>query len=343
MFSPLTLSRLKKFRSIKRAWFSFWILAVAFVISLFSEQIANDHPLLLRYEGRTYFPTLKFYSAQTFGGRYKTGADYLELRNDPQFKAQGGWMLMPPIPHSPLHSYLDLSDNPPHRPSIQHWLGTDSTARDVLARLIYGFRMCMVFSLALTFIGTVLGIVVGGVQGYMGGKTDITVQRFIEIWSALPFLYVVILVGSIYGQSFAILLCVTGVFEWIVLSYYMRGEFLRLREQPYVWASKALGAGHCRILFQQMLPNAMTPVITLLPFAIVGGISTLTSLDFLGFGLPPPTPSWGEMLQEGLQNLQAPWLAISSVGALFITLLLTTFIGEGVRDAFDPKSLSKLQ
>ena len=252
-------------------------------------------------------------------------------------------MLMPPIPHSPLHSYLDLAGNPPNPPSWQHWLGTDSEARDVLARLIYGFRICMVFALALTFAGTALGIIIGGLQGYLGGKTDITAQRFIEIWSALPYLYVVILIGSIYGQSFGILLFVTAIFEWIGLSYYMRGEFLKLREQPYVLASKALGAGHLRILFQQILPNAMTPVITLLPFGIVGGIGTLTALDFLGFGLPPPTPSWGEMIDEGLNNLQAPWLATSAVAALFITLMLATFIGEGVRDAFDPKSLTKLK
>lgn len=313
------------------------------MVSLVSEQIANDHPLLLRYDGRYYFPTLKFYSGVTFGGPYKTEADYLVLRDDPQFKSHEGWMLMPPIPHSPLHSYLDLAGNPPYPPSRQHWLGTDGAARDVLARLIYGFRMCMVFALALTFVGTVFGIIIGGVQGYLGGKADITIQRLIEIWSALPFLYVVILVGSIYGQNFGILLSVTAIFEWIGLSYYMRGEFLKLREQPYVLASKGLGAGHARILFQQILPNAMTPVITLLPFGIVGGIFTLNALDFLGFGLPPPTPSWGEMLQEGLQNLQAPWLALSAVGAQFITLLLATFVGEGVRDAFDPKSLSKLQ
>lgn len=343
MFSPLTISRIEKFRSIKRAWYSFLILAGAFVASLFSEQIANNHPLLLRYEGRCYFPTLKFYSDATFGGRYRTEVDYLKLRNEPGFKLKGGWMLMPPIPHNPLHSYLELPGNPPHPPSRQHWLGTDGAARDVLARLIYGFRMCMIFALALTFVGTVLGILIGGVQGYLGGRTDITVQRLTEIWSALPFLYVVILVGSIYGQNFGILLSVTALFEWIGLSYYMRGEFLKLREQPYVWASRALGAGHARILFKQMLPNAMTPVITLLPFGIVAGITTLTSLDFLGFGLPPPTPSWGEMIQEGLQNLQAPWLATSAVCALFVTLMLATFIGEGVRDAFDPKSLTKLQ
>lgn len=250
---------------------------------------------------------------------------------------------MPPIPHNPLHSYLDLPGNPPQPPSMEHWLGTDGAARDVLARLIYGFRICMVFALALTVAGFTLGIVIGSIQGYVGGRTDLAVQRLTEIWSALPYLYVVILFGSIYGQSFGILLFVTALFEWIGLSYYMRGEFLKLREQTYVMAAKALGAGHARILFLQMLPNALTPVITLLPFSVIAGITTLTSLDFLGFGLPPPTPSWGELIQEGLQNLQAPWLAISSVCALFVTLMLATFIGEGARDAFDPKSYAKLQ
>lgn len=343
MLSPLTKSRLGKFRSIKRAYYSFLILTIAFILSLFSEQIANDHPLLMRYEGHYYFPTLKFYSQQIFGGRYKTEADYVALRNDPEFKAKGGWMLLPIIPHSPLHSYLDLSGNPPNPPSWQHWLGTDSSARDVLARLIYGFRICMVFALSLTAVGTVLGIAIGCIQGYAGGRTDITIQRLTEIWSSLPFLYVVILVGSIYGQSFGILLFVMALFEWIALSYYMRGEFYKLREQTYVLAARALGAGHFRILFLQMLPNAMTPVITILPFSLVAGISSLTALDFLGFGLPPPTPSWGELIAEGLQNLQAPWLAMSAVCALFITLLLASFIGEGVRDAFDPKSLTKLR
>ena len=343
MFSPLTKSRLKKFRSIKRAWYSFWILTVAFVLSLFSEQIANDHPLLLRYNGHLYFPTVKFYSEQTFGGRYRTEADYLALRDDPAFKAGGGWMLFPIIPHGPLHSYLEESGTPPGPPSKVHWLGTDSSARDVLSRLIYGFRICMLFALSLTVFSTLLGIVIGCVQGYFGGRVDIYTQRLIEIWSALPFLYVVILFGTTYGQSFGILLFINFLFEWITLSYYMRGEFYKLREQTYVLASRALGAGHFRILFFQMLPNAMTPVITLIPFGIISGISTLTALDFLGFGLPPPTASWGELIEEGLQNLQAPWLGISAVCALFITLMLATFIGEGLRDAFDPKSYTKLQ
>ena len=224
-----------------------------------------------------------------------------------------------------------------------HWLGTDGSARDIAARLIYGFRICMLFALLLTAFSTAAGIVIGCVQGYFGGRVDIYTQRLIEIWSALPFLYVVILLGAIYGQSFGMLLFVNALFQWITLSYYMRGEFYKLREQTFVLASRALGAGHIRILFRQMLPNAMTPVITMLPFSIVAGISSLTALDFLGFGLPPPTPSWGELIDEGLQNLQAPWVAGSAVCALFITLMLATFVGEGLRDAFDPKSYTKLQ
>jgi microcin C transport system permease protein len=343
VLSPVARRTLSRFRANRRAYWSFWILVVSFVISLFSEHVANDHPLILRYEGRTYFPTLKFYPGEEFGGRYKTEANYRALRTDPDFAAKGGWMLLPPIPHSPLHPYLDNEGAPPHKPSRKHWLGTDNAARDVLARLLYGYRSCMLFALALTAIGTVLGILVGGLQGYAGGKTDLLLQRLIEIWSALPFLYVVILVGSIYGQSFGVLLFVMSLFQWVGLSYYMRGEFLKLRDQPYVLASRSLGAGNARLIFRQILPNAMTPVITLLPFSIVGGISSLTALDFLGFGLPPPSPSWGEMIRQGLDNLHAPWIALSAVSALFLTLLLASFVGEGVRDAFDPKSLTKIQ
>ena len=344
MFSDISKERFQRFRAIKRAWYAFIILTSAFVISLFSEEIANDHPLVLTYKGHYYFPSFRFYPDDTFGGTYKTEADYVELRDpDSAFHKTGGWMLLPPIPHSPQHSYLDISGNPPYPPSRDHWLGTDGSGRDILARLIYGFRISMLFSLVLTAIGTVVGIVIGAIQGYAGGRVDITSQRFIEIWSALPSLYVVILLGSIYGQGFGMLVVVLSLFQWIGLSYYMRGEFFKLREQPYVLASRALGASHTRILFRQMLPNAMTPVVTMLPFSIVAGISSLTALDFLGFGLPPPTPSWGELIDEGLQNLQAPWLAGSAIAALFITLMLATFIGEGIRDALDPKSLTKLR
>jgi microcin C transport system permease protein len=201
----------------------------------------------------------------------------------------------------------------------------------------------MLFSLSLAFCDAVLGILIGGIQGFMGGKVDIIVQRLIEVWSALPFLYVVILLGSIYGSGFGMLLFVMALFGWIGLSYYMRGEFFRLKSMNYVKAARALGIGPVRIFLHQILPNAMTPVITILPFTVVGGISALTALDFLGFGLPPPMPSWGELLTQGLQNLQSPWIAVSTVAALFITLLLATFIGEGIREAFDPKSFSRME
>ena len=212
MFSELTKDRLKRFKKMRRAYYSLWILGIVFLLSLFSEFIANDKPLYLRFQGRSYSPVLFFYSDQTFGGKYKTEADYLTLKEDEQFNKQG-FMIFPIIPHSPLHSYLDIEDNPPHPPSGTHWLGTDAVARDVLARLLYGFRSCMVFALSLMLISAILGVIIGGVQGYLGGKVDIVVQRLIEIWSSLPFLYVVILVGSVYGSSFMLLLLIMVIFQ----------------------------------------------------------------------------------------------------------------------------------
>jgi microcin C transport system permease protein len=337
MFSELTKDRIKRFKRIRRANVSLWILGIAFLLSLFCELIANDKPLYLRYKGTSYFPVFFFYPAVTFGGKYKTEADYLALKENETFQEQG-FMIFPIIPHSPLHAYLEMEGNPPHPPSRSHWLGTDSVARDVLARLIYGFRICMVFALCLMILGTFMGVTIGGIQGYLGGAVDIVAQRLVEIWSSLPFLYVVILVGSIYGSQFILLLVIIAMFFWIGLSYYMRGEFLKLKEATYVRAARALGIGPVHIFFQHILPNALTPVITIMPFLLISGITLLTSLDFLGFGLPPPTPSWGEMLSQGLNNLYAPWIAMSTVAALFTTLLLATFIGEGVREAFDPKS-----
>jgi microcin C transport system permease protein len=343
MFSEVSKQRFRRFRTNKRAWWSFLILAIAFILSLGSEEIANDHPLILSYKGHYYFPTFRFYPSTDFGEQYLTEADYFDLRDDANFKAAGGWMIFPIIANGEDRTDFDISGNPPNPPSSKHWLGTDGSGRDVLTRLIYGFRIEMLFALAVTAISTLAGGVIGAVQGYAGGKTDLTLQRLIEIWSALPFLYIVILLGTIYGQTFGILLLVICLIQWIALSYYMRGEVYKLRELPYVAASRALGASHTRVLFTQILPNAMTPVITLLPFTLIAGINLLTALDFLGFGLQPPTPSWGELLDEGLQNLQAPWLAGSSVAALFVTLMLATLIGEGLRDALDPKSLTKLR
>lgn len=245
---------------------------------------------------------------------------------------------MPPVAHDPLKADLDNDGAPPFAPSAKHWLGTDSNGRDVLARLIHGFRICISFSLLLTVLGTFLGIVIGGIQGYLGKFWDTGMQRIIEIWSSLPMLYVVILIGSIYGRSFWLLILIMAAFNWISLSYYMRAEFMKLRGMTYVQSARVLGLGHRHIFFKEILPNAMTPVVTLFPFTLIGGIGSLTSLDFLGFGLQPPTPSWGELMSQGLNNLYAPWISVSTVAALFVTLLLTTFVGEGVRDAMDPKS-----
>ena len=338
IFSQLSRDRFNRFRKIKRAWYSFILLSGLFLLSLFSEILCNDRPYILSYEGRLYFPMFHFYPEKEFGGKYLTEADYVTLRNSDAFINSENWMLLPPIPHSPLHSYMDLQGTPPHPPSAKHWLGTDSSARDVFARLLYGFRICMLFSLILAAISTLFGILIGGVQGYFGGLIDMVMQRLIEVWSSLPFLYVVILVGTIYSRSFIILILILSLFQWIGLSYYMRGEFLKIRSLNYVKVAKTMGMSNFHILFRQILPNGLTPVITLLPFQIVGGIGALTALDFLGFGLQPPTPSWGELLSQGLNNLFAPWLAISTVVCLFTTLLLATFIGEGVREAFDPRS-----
>jgi len=338
ILSQLSRDRFNRFRKIKRAWYSFILLSGLFILSLFSEILCNDRPYILSYEGRLYFPMFHFYPEKEFGGKYLTEADYVTLRNSDAFINSENWMLLPPIPHSPLHSYMDLQGTPPHPPSAKHWLGTDSSARDVFARLLYGFRICMLFSLILAAISTLFGILIGGVQGYFGGLIDMVMQRLIEVWSSLPFLYVVILVGTIYSRSFIILILILSLFQWIGLSYYMRGEFLKIRSLNYVKVAKTMGMSNFHILFRQILPNGLTPVITLLPFQIVGGIGALTALDFLGFGLQPPTPSWGELLSQGLNNLFAPWLAISTVVCLFTTLLLATFIGEGVREAFDPRS-----
>jgi len=336
--SDLTRQRWGRFRRMKRAWWSLLVLAVSFILSLGSEFISNDKPLALRYQGRTYFPILRFHPASEFGQGFGTAPDYIALRQEPAFREAGGRMIMPPIPWGPYRAHLELAGNPPHAPSRQHWLGTDNTGRDVLSRLLYGYRIGMGFALLLAGVSAGLGILIGGIQGLLGGKVDIIAQRFIEIWSALPFLYVVILLGSIYGRHFALLLGITAAFEWIGLSYYMRGEFLRLKTATYVLAARAAGQSTWRIFSHEILPNALTPAITLLPFLLVGGISALTALDFLGFGLQPPTPSWGELLRQALENLHAPWLAVTTVSALFITLLLATLVGEGIREAFDPRS-----
>jgi microcin C transport system permease protein len=327
--TEITKQRIAKFRQNKLALISFLILVSAFLLSLTSPWLVNDKPLLLKYNGKFYFPAFFHYPETEFGGKYATEPNYKELEV---------FAIFPPIPWSPVKSELTASGSPPYPPSSKHWLGTDAHGRDVLSRLIHGFRICMSFSILLSLIGTFLGIVIGGVQGYFGGKMDIIFQRLIEIWAALPFLYVVILLGSIYGQGFWLLAVIMAAFSWIGLSYYMRAEFYKIKNMQFVKAAMVLGLSHKRIFFKEILPNALTPVITLFPFSLIGGISGLTSLDFLGFGLQPPTPSWGDLLSQGLANLYAPWITIFTITALFITLMLAAFIGEGIRDAFDPKS-----
>ena len=349
--STETLNRLKRFRKNRRAFWSLAVLVVAYLLSLTSPWTVNDEPLYLKYNGKSYFPAFARYSDADFGGDYQTEADYAkifaEVRECEEDAAEGftraggcpeTWAIMPPIAHDPLKADLSEDGTPPFAPSARHWLGTDSNGRDVLSRLIHGFRICISFSLLLTVLGTFLGIVIGGIQGYLGKFWDTGMQRMIEIWSSLPMLYVVILIGSIYGRSFWLLILIMAAFNWISLSYYMRAEFLKLRSMTYVQSAKVLGLGHRHIFFKEILPNALTPVVTLFPFTLIGGIGSLTSLDFLGFGLQPPTPSWGELMSQGLNNLYAPWISVSTVAALFVTLLLTTFVGEGVRDAMDPKS-----
>ncbi|MEE1068371.1 MAG: ABC transporter permease subunit [Fibrobacteraceae bacterium] len=327
-----------RFRKTRRAYYSFIILALAYLLSLTSPWTVNDEPFVLRYQGKFYFPAFVHYPETEFSGTYNTEPDYKKLIENAENNGEDIFAIMPPIPHDPLKADLSLDGAPPFPPSSIHWLGTDANGRDVLARLVHGFRICLSFSLLLTILGTLLGILIGGIQGYLGFFWDLAIQRFVEIWASLPFLYVVILIGGIYGRSFLLLILIMAAFQWISLSYYMRAEFLKLRNIPYVRAAKMLGLPHRHIFMREILPNALTPVVTLFPFTLIGGIGSLTSLDFLGFGLQPPTPSWGELMSQGLNNLYAPWIAISTLLALFITLLLATFVGEGVRDAMDPKS-----
>ena len=338
LFTEVSLQRFARFRRQRRAWWSLCVLALAYALSLLSPWLVDDEPLIMRYEGQWSFPAFVQYPEIRFGGTYQTAPDYSSLLAKASAEGKDSWALWAPIPQDPLKSHLDEAGTPPYAPSRAHWLGTDAHGRDVLSRLVHGFRICMSFSLMLALLGTFMGIVVGGVQGYLGGKVDLMAQRLIEVWASLPFLYVVILVGSIYGQGFWLLVAIMAVFQWIGLSYYMRAEFLRLRSVPYVKAARVLGLSTPHVFFREILPNALTPVVTLFPFSLIGGISSLTSLDFLGFGLQPPTPSWGGLLAQGLNNLYAPWITIATVAALFITLLLATFVGEGVRDAMDPKS-----
>ncbi len=334
--SPLAHRRWQHFRANRRGWWSLWAFLLVFVATLFAEVLANDRPFLVRYDGAFYAPVLRDYPETTFGGEFETKTDY----RDPyvaELIADKGFMVWAPIRYSWNTINYGLDRPAPSPPTMDNLLGTDDQGRDVLARLIYGFRISILFGLSLTLVSAVVGILAGAVQGYFGGLVDLLFQRFMEIWSGMPVLYLLIIMGSIIEPGFFSLLFLLMLFSWMHLVGVVRAEFLRCRNFDYVRAAKALGVAAPTIMWRHMLPNAMTAALTFLPFMLAGAVSTLTSLDFLGFGLPPGSPSLGELLAQGKNNLQAPWLAIVAFFAIATTLTLITFIGEAVRDAFDPR------
>ena len=334
--NPVNERRFWNFRNNKRGYWSLHIFAVLFVFSLFAEFIANERPLLVQYQGQYYYPVLVDYPETEFGGFFPTNTDY----HDPfvqELIEEDGWIVWPLIPYSYNTVIRDLGVAAPSPPSAQNWLGTDDQARDVVARIIYGFRISVLFGLTLTILSSIVGIMAGAVQGYFGGWVDLGFQRFMEIWSGLPTLYLLIILASVVTPNFWWLLGLMLLFSWMALVDVVRAEFLRARNLDFVRAARALGVGNVTIMFRHILPNAMVASLTFMPFILNGSITTLTSLDFLGFGLPPGSPSLGELLAQGRNNLHAPWLGISGFLVLAIMLSLLIFIFEAVRDAFDPR------
>lgn len=361
--SPLNQRRWRNFRRNRRAFWSLILFCTLFGLSLLAEIIANDKPILVSYQGELYAPILKFYPETAFGGDFKTEAPYGDIEVQCLIKSGGldacwddpetviteaatgmvdgkevtqGWLLWPPIPYS-YTSIVDTGGAVPSPPSAQNLLGTDDTSRDVLARVIYGFRLSVLFTIIVTLLTSVIGIAAGAIQGYFGGKTDLIFQRVLEIWSSTPSLYVIIILFAILGRSFWLLVFVTVLFGWPALVGVVRAEFLRARNFEYVRAARALGVANRVIMFRHVLPNAMVATLTMLPFIITGTIATLATLDFLGFGLPSSAPSLGELTRQAKANLQAPWLAFTAFFTFSILLSLLVFIFEGVRDAFDPR------
>ena len=336
--SPLTRRRLDAFRRNRRGFWSLWIFLAVFLVTLFAEFIANDRPVLVRFNGVWYYPVFVDYPETTFSGEFPTAAYYRDPAVKKLIEAKG-WMLWPPVPFSYGTINYDLSGPAPSPPSSVNWLGTDDQGRDVLARLIYGFRISVLFGLVLTALSSVIGVAAGAVQGYFGGLIDLGFQRFIEIWSGLPMLYLLIIMASFIEPSFWWLLGLMLLFSWMSLVDVVRAEFLRARNFDYVRAARALGVSNRLIILRHVLPNATVATITFLPFILNSSVTMLTSLDFLGFGLPPGSPSLGELLAQGKANLQAPWLGVAAFFVLASMLSLLIFVGEEVRDAFDPRKV----
>ncbi len=345
---PLTRKKLRRFRSIKRGYISFLILVAATLLSIVAELLVNSRALIVHYEGKTYFPTYgAIHTGRDFGFDYDYAVNYRDLAA--RFDAEpdsGNWLLMPLVPYDPLENCNPGEAFKPRPPNFatSNYLGTDQINRDILARLVYGFRNALIFSAAFLAITYLIGITIGCLMGYFGGWFDLTVQRLIEIWSNIPFLFVVIIVASIVpagiGMNLGVLLFIVVLFSWTSMTYYMRSSTYKEKARDYVHAAEVLGAGTGRIVFRHILPNVLSTLVTFIPFTIASAISALTALDFLGFGLPPPTPSWGELLRQGTANLQAPWIVASAFSALVIVLVLVTFVGEAIREAFDPKKFT---
>jgi microcin C transport system permease protein len=358
--SPLNRRRWQNFKANRRGHLSFWVFLVLFIVTLFAEFIANDRPYFVSYEGRWYFPVFVTYSETTFGGDFETAADYRDPYLQKLVAEKGGFMVWPPIRYSYNTHNLDLPTPAPSPPTWMlteaqckqvverkglkscsdleyNWLGTDDQGRDVLTRIIYGFRISVLFGLILTAISSVIGIAAGAVQGFFGGLTDLIFQRVIEIWTSVPPLYLLLIISSMLVPGFFVLLGILLLFSWVSLVGLVRAEFLRGRNFEYIQAARALGVSNRVIMFRHLLPNAMVATITFLPFIVSSSVMQLTALDFLGFGLPPGSPSLGELLSQGKANIQAPWLGITGFFTVAIMLSLLIFVGEAVRDAFDPR------
>ena len=334
--TPLNQRRWENFKAHRRGYWALWIFLILFGLTLIAELLANDKPLLVQFQGDIYAPVLKNYPETTFGGSFASDTNY----RDPyvaELIEKDGWMLWPPVRFNYQTINYNLEVPAPAPPSAENWLGTDDQGRDVLARILYGFRVSVLFALVLTLTSSVIGIIAGAVQGFYGGWIDMTGQRFIEVWSGLPVLFMLIILSSVIEPGFWWLLGIMLLFSWTELTGLVRAEFLRARNLEYVRAARALGMSDNRIMFRHMLPNAMVSTLTFLPFIFTGAIGVLTSLDFLGFGLPPGSASLGELVAQGKNNLTAPWLGVSAFVTLALLLTLLVFIGEAARDAFDPR------
>lgn len=327
----------RRFRRNKLGFWSLVLFTTMVVLSLFAEVLSNDEPLVVRYNGQYYFPLVTPYPESTFGGDFQTETDFHDPFIRQRLSAGDNWAIYPPNPYGPKSLNYFAKEPNPSRPSSENLLGTDDRGRDMLAQLVYGFRLSVLFGLALTAIGVLIGVVTGAIQGYFAGKTDLAFQRFIEIWESMPELYLLIIFSAVFAPSVSLLLILLSLFGWMGLSSYVRAEFLRNRQMDYVRAAKALGVGSGRIMWKHILPNSMTPVITFLPFRMSASILALTSLDFLGLGVPPGTPSLGELLSQGKNNIDAWWISLTTFAVLVITLLLLTFMGDALRDALDPR------